>query len=323
MQNKVFITRSILPDGPDLLRSVGFTVDINELDRPLTGEELDELASHYNALITMLHDKIDETFLKKHAHLKVISNYAVGFNNIDVLTATSLKIAIGNTPDVLTEATAELALGLLLAGSRQFIPAMNYASTGLWKNWHPTDLLGYQLKGKTLGIVGMGRIGERLAEICINAFQMNVLYISNNSTSALRNTKKTSLENLLIESDFISIHTPLNESTRNMIGKKQFSLMKKNAILVNTARGEIINQDDLIKALSENLFFCAALDVTTPEPLPINSPLYQLKNVIILPHIGSATYEARQAMSLLAAKNIISGLKGIEFEACVNKIVFQ
>jgi glyoxylate reductase len=319
MQNKVFITRSILADGLDVLRAHGFEVVVSELDRPLTYEELLEKAQHFDGLVTMLSDRIDEAFLLKNSHLKVISNYAVGFNNIDVKAASQLRISVGNTPDVLTEATAEVALGLMITATRNFLSAHNSAINGEWKNWHPTGHLGFALNGKTLGIIGMGRIGLRLATMCAHAFNMKIIYVANSEKENDLKARKVDLRTLLSESDFISIHAPLNDSTKNMIGKAEFDLMKKSAVLINTARGEIINQNELVNALSTNKIFAAGLDVTDPEPLPTDHELFKLKNVLVLPHIGSATYEARSAMSLLSAENIIAGLKGLPFKACVNK----
>jgi glyoxylate reductase len=301
------------------MRAVGLIVDVSELDRPMTYEELKSKARGYDALITMLSDRIDESFLHCNSHLKVISNYAVGFNNIDIVQASALKIPIGNTPDVLTEATAEVALGLMIAASRNFLSAERSAAQGHWKNWHPTEHLGFTLNGKTLGVVGFGRIGFCLASMCAHAFKMKILYVANNEKINSLGATKVELSELLTKSDFISLHLPLNSSTKNMIGKAEFLTMKKNAVLVNTARGEIIDQAALIHALKENLIFAAGLDVTDPEPLPKENELFQLKNAIVLPHIGSATYEARRAMSILAAKNIIAGIKGLELEAWVNK----
>jgi glyoxylate reductase len=319
MQKKVFITRSILSDGADLMRAEGLQVDVSELERPMTYDELKSKAHNYDALITMLSDQIDDAFLAQNSHLKVISNYAVGFNNIDILKASALKISIGNTPDVLTEATAEVALGLMIASSRNFLSAERSAENSLWKNWHPTEHLGNALSGKTLGVVGFGRIGQRLAQMCAHAFKMKIQYVAHSEKENSLEAKKVELSELLASSDFISLHVPLNNSTNKMVGKNEFALMKKNAVLVNTSRGEIIDQAALINALKENLIFAAGLDVTAPEPLPKDNELFQLKNAIVLPHIGSATYEARRAMSILAAKNIIAGLKGHELPAWVNK----
>ena len=267
----------------------------------------------------MLGDRIDDEFLRYNCHLKVISNYAAGFNNIDVISATALNIEIGNTPNVLTDATAEVALGLMIAASRNFHSAASAAINGQWKNWHPTGHLGHSLARKTLGVVGLGRIGLQLATLCYHAFNMKIIYFNQSSKSNSLNATKVELSELLATSDFISLHVPLNKSTHHMIGKSEFASMKKNTVLVNTSRGEIINQAELINALKDNLIFAAGLDVTDPEPLPIDNELFQLKNAYILPHIGSATFEARRAMSILAAKNIIAGLEGNELESWVNK----
>lgn len=319
MKKRVFITRSILPDGLDLLRAKGFEVVVSPLERPMSYEELKEKAPHFDALITMLSDRIDKEFLEENSHLKVISNYAVGFNNIDIAKASSLKIPIGNTPDVLTEATAEVALGLMISASRQFHCAQKAAESGHWKNWHPTEHLGHALSHKTLGIVGMGRIGLRLAEMAALAFKMKIIYTANSEKTNCLKATRVSMDELLRESDFISLHVPLTAATKHLIGKKEFEAMKKNVVLINTARGEIIKQDDLIHALKKHQIFAAGLDVTDPEPLPLENELFKLKNAFILPHIGSATYEARRAMSVLAAENIMAGLEGRELKGWVNK----
>jgi len=319
MQKKVFITQSILSDGIELLQTAGFEVVIEEQNRPLSYEELKEKSQKFDALITMLGDRIDEGFLRYNSHLKVISNYAVGFNNIDVQTASALNIEIGNTPDVLTEATAEIALGLMIAASRNFHSAASSAVNGQWKHWHPTEHLGHALGKKTLGIVGLGRIGLQLATLCRHAFNMKIIYFNRSLKNNSINATKVELPELLATSDFISLHVPLNRSTHHIIGKAEFASMKRNAVLVNTSRGEIINQTELINALKENLIFAAGLDVTDPEPLPIDNELFQLKNAYVLPHIGSATFEARRAMSILAAKNIIAGLEGKELVSWVNR----
>lgn len=310
MKKKVFITRNILPEGIELLKSKDLIVDINPEDRPLSYNELIETAKNYDALITMLSDSIDEQFLLKNSHLKVIANYAVGFNNIDIKTAKRLNIAVGNTPDVLTEATAEIALGLMIAAARNFNSAIKSAEEGRWKNWDPKGHLGCALKGKTLGIIGLGRIGLRLAEMANSAFKMKIIYSARKTKENTVGAEKVELDELLRTSDFISIHVPLTTDTRKLIGKNEFEKMKRNAVLVNTARGEIIDQDALVDALARKKIFAAGLDVTDPEPLPISCDLFKLENAIVLPHIGSATFEARKEMSLLCAKNIIAGIEG-------------
>jgi glyoxylate reductase len=308
---RVYITRSILSDGARFLREQGLHVDVNEKEGPLSYSELKTLAGNYDALITMLSDQIDREFLEANPKLKIIANYAVGFNNIDVAAARELGIAVTNTPDVLTEATAETALGLMIAAARNFGEASASVSLGEWKSWAPKKHLGHALREKTLGIVGLGRIGGRLAEMASLAFKMNILYTSRTEHKETTvPAKRVELFELLEKSDFVSLHVPLSGTTKNLLGETEFKLMKKSAVLINTARGEIIDQEALIHALKTGQIFSAGLDVTTPEPLPLTSDLHKLNNVFILPHIGSATYEARREMSLLCAKNVLAGLNG-------------
>ncbi len=318
MKKKVFITRSILNDGQKLLEQNGYEVSVNTLDRPLSYEELIAMAKNYDALITMLSDTIDQEFLMSNKHLKIISNYAVGFNNIDIKVASGLGILIGNTPDVLTEATAEVALGLMISAARKFTSANRWAKDGKWKNWHPTEHLGFNLNGKKLGIVGFGRIGQRLADMAYSAFKMEIYYNSPNEKSNNCNATRLPLNELLSMCDVISLHAPLNSITRNFIGKPQLSLLKKTAILINTSRGELIDQKALVEVLKNQMIFAAGLDVTDPEPLPKESELFSLSNSFVLPHIGSASIEARKSMSIVAAQNIISAFKGENFIGRVN-----
>lgn len=308
----VFITREILPDGPNLLKQSGLNVKIFTENHVIDRNTLAEKIKNADALICMLSDNIDRDFLKANSHLKVISNYAVGFNNIDIKTATELGIPVGNTPDVLTNATAELAMSLMLGTARNLQTSMNSVHTGLWKDWNPTAFLGPELNNKTLGIIGFGRIGKRLAEIASKAFNMKIL-----------ESKTNTLDEILKNSDFVSLHVPLNDQTKNMIGLRELKLMKPSAILINTARGEIINQDDLIWALENKIIWGAGLDVTTPEPLPLDSKLLTFNNVLITPHIGSASLEARRAMSIIAAENILLGLKKEKLKGFVNPLVFE
>lgn len=320
MTKRVFITRPILSDGPDLLRAQGLLVEMSTLNQAMTYEALLDKAQHFDALITTLSDRIDQNFLEKNPQLKVISNYAVGFNNIDVAAASARKISIGNTPGVLTEATAEIALGLMICAARGFHGAQKEAYEGKWVDWNPTGHLGHGLYGKTLGIVGLGRIGLRLAEMACQAFKMKIVYVSTSGDKENSlNAKRVTLPELLAQSDFISIHTPLTAATRHLISKKEFESMQKHAVLINTARGEIVDQEALIHALKKHQIFAAGIDVTDPEPLPLESELFKLKNVFILPHIGSATFEARRAMSVMAAENIMAGLEGRALVGWVNQ----
>ncbi len=295
---KIFVTRKILPDGMDLLKSRGIEVEVWSKDRPMNSGELDAAALSVQGLICTLSDSIDKTFLEKHSHLKVISNYAVGYNNIDIKTATRLNILVGNTPDVLTEATAELSLALMICAARNVRAGMKNVENGEWKYFEPQGFLGHGLQNKILGIIGMGRIGRRLSQMCQAAFNMEIRTYQ----------KGKNLAEFLADLDVVSLHVPLNEETRNMISHKELNLMKRSAILINTSRGEVIDQTALHAALSKGALFAAGLDVTTPEPLAADHPLLSLPNVIILPHIASATYEARHAMTAVAAGNALEGL---------------
>ncbi len=292
---KVFVTRKILTEGLDLLAKNGFEVEVTTKDEPLTPSELREKSKSADALICTMADSINKDFLEKNTHLKIITNYAVGVNNIDLEAAKELGITIGNTPDVLTEATAETAFGLMICAARNFRSAIRNAEEGHWKHFEPQGHLGYALKGKVLGIVGYGRIGKRLGEMAHGAFGMEV-----------RGYKRgEDLIAFLKDIDVLSLHIPLTPESRHIIGKKEIAALKKTAIIVNTARGDVIDQDALYEALKNKEIFSAGLDVTTPEPLIPTHPLYSLPNVMILPHIGSATFEARRAMSILCAENIM------------------
>ncbi len=296
---KVLVTRDILESGINLLKDKGFEVDIWTEPRPMTAEELMEKAPHYNAIISNMADAINKNFLEKNRHLKIVTNYAVGTNNMDLEAARELGIKIGNTPDVLTEATAEIAFGLMICAARNFRSAIRNAEDGLWKHFEPKGHLGHALQGKKLGIVGYGRIGKRLGEMAHGAFNMEVVGFK----------RGDNMLEFLKDLDVLSLHIPLTPESRHIIGAKELSVMKKTAIIVNTARGEVVDQDALYEALKNKKIFAAGLDVTTPEPLVPSHPLYELPNVMILPHIGSATYEARTEMSILSAQNIINAFQ--------------
>ena len=286
-----------------------------------------ELLQHVrgmDGLLCLLTDKIDgEVMDEAGPQLKVISNYAVGVDNIDVNAATARKIPVGNTPDVLTDATADFAFALMMAAGRRLLEAERYVRAGKWKTWGPMLLLGVELKGATLGVVGFGRIGKAMARRAVG-FDMRVIYYSPNEKKPDLDIKATRVdfEALLEESDFISLHTPLTPDTRHMIDSEALSKMKPSAVLINTARGPIIDSDALYEALKEHRIFAAGLDVTEPEPLPLDSPLLTLDNVIIAPHIASASKTARDQMSWMAAKNLIAGLKGEHLPNCVNPQVY-
>ncbi|MBT4446049.1 D-glycerate dehydrogenase [archaeon] len=317
---KVYITRQIPKVGIDILKK-HFTVKVYNKNQAIPKNQLDKAAKWADALLTLLTEKIDHKFLTKHSHLKVIANYAVGYDNIDLVSATKNKIPITNTPGVLTDAVAEHTIALMLALSRRIVEADNYSKSHKYKVWQPMLLMGSQMRGKTLGIIGSGRIGADVAQKCYHAFGMKIMYTDmhkNNSLEIETNAKKTSLAQICKHADFISLHVPLLKSTHHLIGKKELSLMKKNAYLINTARGPVIDEKALLKALKNKQIKGAALDVFEFEP-KITKGLEKLPNVILTPHIASATIEAREMMATIAAKNICAVLKGKKALNLVNK----
>ncbi|MFK7735569.1 MAG: 2-hydroxyacid dehydrogenase [Pirellulaceae bacterium] len=312
----VYIARPIPEVATELLAS---TAEIRQHtgSMPPTREELLSLVRGCSGILSLLSDRIDaEVCEAAGPKLKVVSNFAVGYNNIDVTELRRREIAIGNTPDVLTDATADVAVSLLLSAARMAGKALEDAKRGHWQTWEPMGWLGLELgipsEPKTLGIVGMGRIGQAVAERMQGGWGMNVLYHSRTpkpSVESKMRAEHVSLDRLLAESDFVSLHTPLNDDTKHLINSTAFSAMKKTCVLVNTARGDIVDQDALVDALRDGQIFAAGLDVCTPEPLPVDHPLFTLTNCVLLPHIGSATFRARAAMAERAAKNILAGLQ--------------
>ena len=300
-------------------------MDLWEGELPPSREELLKRVQGVEGILSLLTDRIDGELMDIAGdQLKVISNHAVGFDNIDVVAATARKIPVGNTPDVLTDATADFAFTLMMAAGRRLLEADRYVRDGSWKTWGPMTLLGTEMRGATLGLVGFGRIGKAMARRAVG-FDMRVIYYDPHNKKADPDVKATHVdfETLLEESDFISLHTPLTPDTRNLIDAEALSKMKSNAVLVNTARGPIVDMDALYEALKAERIFAAALDVTQPEPLPLDSPLLTLKNIIIAPHIASASKVTRDKMSWMAAQNLISGLKGDPLPNCVNPQVYS
>ena len=312
----MLVTRRIPQAG---LRLIEEQCEVLLWDRELPPSESDllKLVPGVDGILSLLTDPITADVMDAAgAQLKVISNYAVGFNNIDITAANRRGIAVGNTPDVLTDATADFAFTLLLSAARRIIEAHQVVRNGEWKTWGPTTLLGKDLVGATLGIIGFGRIGQAMAKRA-SGFDMRVLFYSP-SAEELPGTSKVNLDTLLAESDFISLHVPLTEKTRHMINAAAFEKMKPDAILINTARGDIIDQQALYQALKNKRILSAAIDVTSPEPLPMDSPLLELDNLLISPHIGSATYFARDKMAVIAANNLLAGLQGEPLPFIVN-----
>jgi glyoxylate reductase len=274
-----------------------------------------------DGLVSLLTDKIDADLLDQAPRLKVISNFAVGFNNIDIPAATARGIAVGNTPNVLTEATADLAFCLLIAAARRLVEGHRYSLSGRWKTWEPLGHLGQDLVGRTVGIVGMGRIGYAFAKRCRFGWDMKVLYhdvYKNALAERELAAEQVDFDTLLRDSDFISLHTDLNEKTRGMFSTAQFQKMKPSAVLINSARGPLIDQPALVQALKSGTIFAAGLDVTDPEPPDAADPLLELPNLIVAPHIASATVNTRNAMAEICANNLLAGVSGQKLPAWVN-----
>jgi glyoxylate reductase len=300
-------------------------VDIWQEELPPSREELVERVQGVDGLLTLLTDKIDGEIMDAAGkQLKVISNHAVGFDNIDISAATARKIPVGNTPDVLTDATADFAFALLMAAGRRLIEADRFVRAGKWKTWGPMLLLGGEMKGATLGLVGFGRIGKAMARRDMG-FEMRIIYYDpgEKETTAEFQARRVDFETLLEESDFISLHVPSTPETRHLIDSEALSKMKRSAVLINTARGSVVDMNALYEALKEHRIFAAGLDVTEPEPLPMDSPLLTLDNLVLSPHIASAGKNTRHKMSWMAAQNLIAGLKGERLPNCVNPQVYK
>ena len=310
---KVFISGNIAESGLKLLEENNISITKWTEPRQITADELIATCQDFDALVSVGPNKIDAAFLNACSHLKVIGLHSVGFDNVDVAEAKKLNIPIGNTPGVLSGATADTAFLLMLAVSRKAFYLHKKIIKGDWQNYEPTPELGIELNGKTLGVFGMGKIGLEMAKKCIGAYQMQVIYHNRNrNTEAEKEigARYVSYGELLAQSDVLSVHTALTPETKDKFDLQSFKQMKSNAIFINTARGGIHNEVDLIKALEEKIIWGAGLDVTNPEPMQADNPLLSMESVAVLPHIGSATEETRSAMANLVAKNVIAGLNG-------------
>ncbi|MED4227147.1 D-glycerate dehydrogenase [Neobacillus cucumis] len=311
MRPTVYITRRI-PD--EIIAKIEEECDIrmwDETDIPVPRNVLEKEISSVEGLYCLLTETIDREILAKASRLKVISNMAVGYNNIDIKAAKEKGITVTNTPGVLTETTADLTFALLMATARRLIESADCLRSGNWKTWSPMQLTGQDIYGATLGIIGMGRIGASLAKRA-KGFDMNILYYNRSQKPELEielNMKYTDLDTLLRESDFVCIMTPYTPETTNLIGNREFSLMKKSSILINTARGGIVNENDLFQALRDGEIWAAGLDVFEQEPVCLDNPLLSLANVVTLPHIGSASIKTRMKMAELAADNLLLAIK--------------
>jgi glyoxylate reductase len=295
-----FVTREL--PGPALGRlAKRHRVDIWPERLPPSPEQLRERLAGVQGLITTVSDRVDAATLDAAPDLEAIATYAVGYDNIDVAVARRRNIAVGNTPDVLTDATADLAFALLLAAARRLPQGIDAVRGGDWVTWEPGRDLGFAVHGATLGIIGGGRIGQAVAARA-QGFAMEVLIN--------RRSGGVALEELLARADFVSVHVPLTEDTRHLVDDDLLAQMKPTAFLINTARGGVVDQQALARALQDGQIAGAALDVTDPEPLPADDPLLRAPNLLVVPHIGSATHAARERMAELAVDNLLAALDG-------------
>lgn len=322
---KVFVTRKILEEGLNMLRE-RYDVEVSDYDGIIPREMLLKKVKGVDALVSLLTDNIDaEVMDAAGPNLKIIANYAVGYNNIDVEEATKRGIMVTNTPGVLTETTADFAWTLLMAIARRIVEADKFVREGKFRGWEPMLLLGTDVFGATLGIVGFGRIGQAMARRALG-FNMRVLYYDNSRIDEQieKELKATfvDLPTLLKESDFVTLHVPLTKQTHHLIGEKELKMMKKDAYLINTARGPAVDEKALVKALKEGWIKGAALDVFENEP-EIEPELLKLDNVVLAPHIASASYATRSKMSVMVAENIIKALNGEVPPNLVNPEVLQ
>lgn len=313
--NKVYVTRKILEPALSMLSSE-CEITLNKKTEPPSRAEILKNAAGKDGILCMLSDRMDSRVMDAAGpSLKVISSYSTGFEHVDVKEATARGIYVTYTADILAEATADLAFALILACARRIVDADRYVRQNKWKvGWSPDLMLGHNVQGATLGIIGLGSIGAAVARRA-KGFNMKILYYSRNRNPQLESelgVEFAELEDLLANSNFVSIHTSLNSDSRNLMGKSRLELMKKTAFLINTSRGQVINEADLARALKADQIAGAALDVFQKEPLARSSPLFKMKNVVLLPHIGSATYQTRSKMAEVAARNLLDVLAGKE-----------
>ncbi len=311
-QARIFITRRITAEAMRLMESVAEVV-VWQGEDPPSYARLCEEASHSDGLLTMLTDRIDKALIEASPLLKVISQMAVGYDNIDLDAAKAHQIKVGHTPGVLTETTADLAWALLMATARRIVESDAEVRQGIWRAWGPFVLCGQDIHGATLGIIGMGRIGQAMARRA-NGFGMRILYHDLRPERAIESQTGavfTPLNDLLTQSDFISLHTYLSPETFHMISAPQFDLMKPTAIIINTSRGAVVDSTALLDALTNGKIAAAGLDVFDPEPIPLDHPILKLKNVVVTPHIASASIHTRSIMAMMSAENIVAGLSGL------------
>jgi lactate dehydrogenase-like 2-hydroxyacid dehydrogenase len=323
---RVFVTRMVPQKGLDLiLNEPNVEAEVWQGELPPPREVLLEKVRGIGGLYCLLTEKIDDELLDAAGpQLKVVSQMAVGYDNIDVAACTRRGIPVGNTPGVLTEATADLTMALLLGTARQLVRAAEAVKAGRWRTWEPMGYTGPDVHGSTVGIIGLGRIGLAVARR-LQGFKVRLLYYNRQPSSAAAEVGATwvDLDTLLAESDFVTLHCPSTPETKHLINAERLRQMKPTATLINTARGDVVDQAALIEALREGVIAYAGLDVTMPEPLPVGSPLLSLPNATVLPHIGSASISAREKMATMAAENLLAGLRGERLPNYVNPKVYE
>ena len=317
----IYLTRRLPEQALDLLKRNGMNFTFNSKDEPPSESSLIHEVSDVDGLLCLLTEKITPDIIDAGKNLKVIANIAVGYDNIDVRRATERGIYVTNTPGVLTETTADLAWALLMASARRIVEADKYLRAGKWKiQWNLMFMTGSDINGKTLGIIGLGRIGQAVARRA-KGFNMKIFYYDENrnmDAEAELGVEYAEMEAILREADFVTIHVPLSEKTRNLISERQLAMMKRDAILVNTSRGPVVDEYALCDALKRGIIAGAGLDVFQKEPIEKSNPLIKLDNVVLVPHIGSATVETRTRMAVMAVENAIAALQGKTPENLVN-----
>ncbi len=326
MAPNVFVARQIPQPALDRLRQAGIQFDVYPVDQVIPRDVLLQEVKGRDGILPILTDTIDEKVMEQADQLKIIANYAVGFNNVDVEAATRRGIAVTNTPGVLTDATADLTWTLLFSTARKVVESDAYLRAGKFNGWGPLHFLGMDVSGKTLGIIGLGRIGKAVAERGA-AFRLKILYFSASRDEEFEKAypyeaEFVELNELLLKSDFVSIHVPLTPETKHLIGRDQLNQMRSHAILINTARGPVVDEQALVDALKEQKIWGAGLDVYEEEP-KVHPELISLQNTVLLPHIGSATFETRTKMGMIAAENLIAFFEGKKPPNLVNEKVWK
>lgn len=323
---RVLVTRIIPDAGLDRVREA-CEVDLWKDELPPPRDELLRRVRGVDGLLSLLTDRVDDELLDAAGpQLKVVSNFAVGFDNVDVAALTRRGIPGGNTPSVLNETTADLAFALLMAAARRIPESVDYVRDGRWRTWGPMLLMGVDIHGATLGIIGFGRIGREMARRG-RGFGMNVIYHDVHPATAAEEAelgaRRVEMDELLSESDFITLHVNLTDETNHLIDADALRAMKPTAVLVNTSRGPVVDPEALEAALRDGEIFAAGLDVTEPEPLPVDHPLVALKNCIVVPHIASASRITRDRMAEMAAANLLAGLRGERLPTPINPEVYD